>query len=103
MSNEEALKALQLEGGLEFHGEPLRLAKFMEGLEVATAALRKENASMKTYAIWKAHEVVGYISLTEEQVVALNSIPGIGVYFGFDATTNPEKYASETTMSDRYV
>jgi len=38
-------------------------------------------------------EVVGYIDLTEEQKRILNKVPGIGVYFGFDRTTRPEKYA----------
>lgn len=47
---------------------------------------------MKTYAIWKGKEVVDYIKLTEEQVMQLNGIKGIGVYFGFDSKTNPEKY-----------
>ena len=36
---------------------------------------------MKTYAIWKDKEVVDYIKLTEEQVMQLNDIKGIGVYF----------------------
>ena len=39
---------------------------------------------MKTYAIWKDKEVVDYIQLTEEQVLQLNSIKEIGVYFGYD-------------------
>lgn len=43
-------------------------------------------------AIWKDHKVVGYIDLTEEQKRILNKVPGIGVYFGFDRTTRPEKY-----------
>ena len=46
---------------------------------------------MKTYAIWKDREVVDYIKLTEEQAAQLNSIKGIGIYFGFDSKTNPEK------------
>lgn len=50
---------------------------------------------MKKYAIWKDKEVIDYIQLTEEQVKQLNSIKGIGVYFGFDKTTNPEKYGKE--------
>lgn len=50
---------------------------------------------MKTYAIWKDKKVIGYIELTEQQKELLNGIQGIGVYFGFDAKTNPEKYFSE--------
>lgn len=47
---------------------------------------------MKRYAIWKNHKVIGYIELTEEQRQILNGIFGIGVYFGFDETIQPEKY-----------
>lgn len=51
---------------------------------------------MKRYAIWKNHKVIGYIELTEEQRQLLNGIPGIGVYFGFDKVTQPEKYVKKT-------
>ncbi|EQB4341420.1 hypothetical protein ACYJ2U_001804 [Clostridium botulinum] len=47
---------------------------------------------MKTYAIWKNKEVVGYIELTELQVKTLNSISNSSLYFGFDKVINPEKY-----------
>lgn len=47
---------------------------------------------MKKFAIWKDKQVIGYIELTEEQKNELNKIKDIGVYFGFDRTTNPEKY-----------
>lgn len=47
---------------------------------------------MKTYAIWKDKKVIGYIDLTEEQATTLNSNTEIGLYFGFDKVTNPEKY-----------
>lgn len=46
---------------------------------------------MKKYAIWKNHKVIGYINMTEEQKEKLNKMQ-IGVYFGFDKFTNPEKY-----------
>lgn len=47
---------------------------------------------MEKYAIWKNHEVIGYIELTEEQKEKLNETHGIDVYFGFDKATKPEKY-----------
>lgn len=47
---------------------------------------------MKTYAIWKDRKVIGYINLTEEQVNILNKNTEIGLYFGFDRVTNPERY-----------
>ena len=37
-------------------------------------------------------KVIDYIELTEEQARKLNGIHGIGLYFGFDKTTNLEKY-----------
>lgn len=47
---------------------------------------------MKTYAIWKNKEVIGYIELTEQQAKTLNNISNIGLYFGFDKITNSKKY-----------
>lgn len=41
MTNEEAIKALRLEGGLEISGNAVRLAQFMEALSVAIDALRR--------------------------------------------------------------
>lgn len=52
---------------------------------------------MKKYAIWKNHKVIGYIELTEEQRQLLNGTPEIGVYFGFDKVTQPEKYVKNFT------
>ena len=47
---------------------------------------------MERYAIWKNHEVIGYIELTKQQKEQLNGTHGIDVYFGFDQVTKPEKY-----------
>jgi len=44
----------------------------------------------KIYAVWKNHEVVGYVKLSEEDAYFLNGIKDIGVYFGFDKTISPE-------------
>jgi hypothetical protein len=49
---------------------------------------------METYAIWKCHEVIGYIELTHEQKEKLNSMD-LGLYIGFDEITNPEKYSEQ--------
>ena len=40
MTREEAIKALRLGGGLEIRGDVVRLAEFMQGLDVALSALR---------------------------------------------------------------
>ena len=56
MTNEEAIKALRLEGGLEISGNALRLAEFMEGLAVAISALRSHPAHIDREA-WKPCEV----------------------------------------------
>lgn len=47
---------------------------------------------MKTFAIWKDRKVIGYIDLTEKQANILNNNRNMGLYFGFDKVTNPEKY-----------
>lgn len=49
---------------------------------------------MEKFAIWKNHEVIGYIELTKEQAKTLNNIKEIEVFFGFDKVTNPENYKS---------
>lgn len=49
---------------------------------------------MKKYAIWKNKRVIGYVELTESQAEILNNTSDIGVYFGFDKKTNPERYSN---------
>ena len=41
MTENEALEALKLEGGLEISGKPLRVAQFFEGLGIAIKALEE--------------------------------------------------------------
>ena len=41
MTPEEAIKDLELEGGIEITGRPRRLAKFLEALDVAAEALKE--------------------------------------------------------------
>lgn len=41
MTENEALEALKLEGGLEITGRPIRVAQFFEGIEVAIKALEQ--------------------------------------------------------------
>ena len=41
MTENEALEALKLEGGLEITGRPIRVAQFFEGIEVAIKALEE--------------------------------------------------------------
>ena len=52
----------------------------------------EESKDMKEYAIWKNHKVIRHVYLTKEQAHTLNGIKDIGLYFGFDEKTNPEKY-----------
>ena len=40
MTREEAIKALRLERGIEINGNAVRVAEFLQGLDVALAALR---------------------------------------------------------------
>lgn len=41
MTENEAIEALKLEGGLEITGRPIRVAKFFEGIDVAIKALEE--------------------------------------------------------------
>ena len=49
----------------------------------------------KTFALWQDHTVKGYVTLTEEQRQAINRLPDVGMYIGYDKTTKPELYQSE--------
>ena len=40
MTREEAIKALRLERGIEINGNVVRVAEFLQGLDVAISALR---------------------------------------------------------------
>jgi hypothetical protein len=52
----------------------------------------------KLYAIWQDNVVKGYIALEKEQADAINSLPNIGLYLGFDCFTEPEHYAEARTL-----
>lgn len=41
MTENEAIEALKLEGGLKITGRPIRVAKFFEGIDVAIKALKE--------------------------------------------------------------
>lgn len=41
MTNNEAIEALKLEGGIEIAGNPRRIAKFFEALDMAISALKE--------------------------------------------------------------
>ena len=41
MTENEAIEALKLEGGLEITGRPIRVAQFFEGIDVAIKALEE--------------------------------------------------------------
>ena len=43
--------------------------------------------------LWKNVQFGKIIKSLVIQKRILNKVPGIGVYFGFDRTTRPEKYA----------
>lgn len=45
-------------------------------------------------AVWKDHKVIGHLYLSDGQVNDLNSLKDIGIYVGFDETTEPDKYSN---------
>lgn len=51
-----------------------------------------DNAILKKYAIWRNHKVIGYCDLDEKTARKANKANNFTFYFGFDKTTNPEKY-----------
>nr|DAS60346.1 MAG TPA: hypothetical protein [Caudoviricetes sp.] len=51
-----------------------------------------DNAILKKYAIWRNHKVIGYCELDEKTAQKANKANNSVFWFGFDKTTNPEKY-----------
>lgn len=51
-----------------------------------------DNKPLKKYAIWRNHEVIGYCDLDEKTAQKANKANNSVFWFGFDKTTNPEKY-----------
>ena len=47
---------------------------------------------LKKYAIWRNHKVIGYCDLDEKTAQKANKANNSVFWFGFDKTTNPEKY-----------
>ena len=47
---------------------------------------------LKKYAIWRNHKVIGYCDLDEKTAKKANKANNSVFWFGFDKTTNPEKY-----------
>ena len=60
MTNEEAIKSLRLEGGLEISGNARRLAEFMEALDFALSALKKIQENNSIHIDREAWEPCGY-------------------------------------------
>lgn len=79
----------QLEA-IKIGGEEIKLSNTSSSINFYDLVLEQ---GMKKYAIWSNnHEVIGYVNLTEEQAKEMNQRNDIGMYFGFDNLTNPEKY-----------
>ena len=52
MTREEAIKALRLERGIEINGNAVRVAEFLQGLDVAISALRPVSRE-QVEKVWK--------------------------------------------------
>lgn len=63
-----------------------------DALWIITEAENGHQAKATEMAVWKDHNVIGYVQLTTEQADSFNRMKGLGVYFGFDQATAPEKY-----------
>lgn len=58
MTREEAIKALRLERGIEINGNAVRVAEFLQGLDVAISALRpvsREQVEKVWRGEWELH------------------------------------------------
>ena len=56
MTREEAIKALRLERGIEINGNAVRVAEFLQGLDVAISALRpvsREQVEKVWRGVWR--------------------------------------------------
>ena len=87
MTQEEAIKALRLERGIEINGNAVRVAKFLQGLDVAISALRpvsREQVEKVWKGEWKCHGDCGVTECSacgwniEEYVGNYNFCPACG-------------------------
>lgn len=84
MTENEALEALKLEGGLEITGRPIRVAQFFEGIEVAIKALEEvrqyraigtpeelqdmKNSYFEALSDWRQYRKIGTLEDCREAV-----------------------------------
>ena len=87
MTQEEAIKALRLERGIEINGNAVRVAEFLQGLDVAISALRpvsREQVEKVWKGEWKCHGDCGVTECSacgwniEEYVGNYNFCPACG-------------------------
>ena len=58
MTENEAIEALKLEGGIEITGRPIRLAQFFEGIDSAIKALEEVQQYRKIGTVEECREAV---------------------------------------------
>lgn len=59
MTNNEAIEALKLEGGIEIAGNPRRIAKFFEALDMAISALKEVQQYRAIGTVEECRDAVG--------------------------------------------
>lgn len=64
MTEKEAIKAIEIEGGIEITGNPRRIAKFFEGLEIAEEALKRQIPKKPIYRHYEEDGEKPYIKIT---------------------------------------
>ena len=63
MTQEEAIKALRLERGIEINGNAVRVAEFLQGLDVAISALRpvsREQVEKVWRSFWEQGDIYDF-------------------------------------------
>ena len=70
MTQEEAIKALRLERGIEINGNAVRVAEFLQGLDVAISALRPVSRE-QVEKVWRGE----WIGDNDEKVGTIEGSP----------------------------
>ena len=72
MTREEAIKALRLERGIEINGNAVRVAEFLQGLDVAISALRPVSRE-QVEKVWRGEWVEKPYSTKSERNRTIHS------------------------------
>ena len=99
MTREEAIKALRLERGIEINGNAVRVAEFLQGLDVALTALRpvsREQVEKVWRGYWDHKEVISNKSITGKFLLPSCECSLCGCYVQQEVNFCPHCGAAQT-------